>query len=112
MKRRPHIVKWQEFQKHNKHRQLAQLDKMIDEFEQMISDLEQQMAKAPAHFSATTMVQAARQRRDNLIASVANLKNQREAALLELEQFPSSIKINQTNYDLAYAPDYHQTIAG
>jgi len=112
MKRRSHTVKWQEFQKHNKHRQLAQLNRMIEEFEQMISELEQQMAKAGAHFSTATVVQAARQRRDNLIASVNNLKNQRDIAREELEHFPESIKINQANYDLTSAPDYHQTIAG
>jgi len=91
MKMRASKVKWQEFQWQNKHRQLAQLESMINEFEQMIKELEQQIAevvaKEGAHFSASTMVQAARQRRSNLIASVDNLKKQYEAAQAEIAEF-------------------------
>jgi len=84
----PNQLKWQEFQLLNKHRQIAQLDTMIDEFEKMIAELEEQIIikehKKDTNFATSTVAQAARQRRDNLVASVNNLRVQRDTAASEL----------------------------
>jgi len=101
----PNMVKWQEFQVHNKSRQIAQLDTMIDEFEQMIIMLEQQIAaqasKADTDFTTSTMIRAIRQRRDNLVTSVDNLKKQRaniKTELIELEMHSTQILAGHKRY--------------
>jgi len=96
MKSRENLVRLKQFQVNEKRRQLLQLDMMIAEFERMGAELEIQIAAEEKkagitdihHFAYPTFAKAARQRRDNLRNSQADLANQRtlaESLLAEAE---------------------------
>ncbi|MFC5386123.1 flagellar export protein FliJ [Aquamicrobium segne] len=88
MKSRESLVRLKQFQVNEKQRQLAQLDMMIAEFDRMANELELQIEAEEKkagitdinHFAYPTFAKAARQRRDNLRDSQADLANQRETA--------------------------------
>ena len=88
MKSRENLVRLKRFQVNEKRRQLTQLDMMIAEFERMASELEAQILAEEKkagitdinHFAYPTFAKAARQRRDNLKNSQADLSEQRKAA--------------------------------
>lgn len=88
MKSRENLVRLKQFQVNDKRRQLAQLDTMIAEFERMAAELDVQInaeeKKAGitdiTHFAYPTFAKAARTRRDNLVTSQTELRQQREAA--------------------------------
>lgn len=94
MKSRENLVRLKQFQVNEKRRQLAQLDMMIAEFERMAGDLEHQIAAEEKkagitdvnHFAYPTFAKAARQRRDNVRASQADLADQRTAALAHMRE--------------------------
>lgn len=96
MKSRENLVRLKRFQVNEKRRQLSQLDMMIAEFDRMASELEAQILAEEKkagitdihHFAYPTFAKAARQRRDNLKNSQADLAEQRktaEAGLAEAE---------------------------
>ncbi|MCB1426341.1 MAG: flagellar export protein FliJ [Zhengella sp.] len=96
MKSRDNLVRLKLFQVNEKRRQLAQLDMMIAEFDRKAAELEVQIGHEEkkagitdqSHFAYPTFAKAARQRRENLLASQGDLKTQRdaaEAALAEAE---------------------------
>ena len=84
MKSRDTVIRLKRFQVDEKRRQVAQIEAMIAEFERMAADLDREIAVEqeragihdPAHFAYPTYAKAARQRRDNLARSVADLKAQ------------------------------------
>ena len=88
MKSRENLVRLKQFQVNEKRKQVLQLDMMIAEFDRMASELDLQVAAEEKkagitdinHFAYPTFAKAARQRRDNLKNSQADLKVQREAA--------------------------------
>jgi flagellar export protein FliJ len=88
MKSRENLVRLKRFQVNEKRRQLTQLDMMIAEFERMASELEAQIVAEEKkagitdtnHFAYPTFAKAARQRRDNLKNSQADLSEQRKTA--------------------------------
>ncbi|TAM96370.1 MAG: flagellar export protein FliJ [Rhizobiaceae bacterium] len=88
MKSRENLVRLKRFQVNEKRRQLTQLDMMIAEFERMASELEAQILAEEKkagitdinHFAYPTFAKAARQRRDNLKNSQADLSEQRKMA--------------------------------
>lgn len=88
MKSRESLVRLKQFQVNEKRRQLAQLDAMIAEFDRMAGELELQITAEEkkagitdiSHFAYPTFAKAARQRRDNLRDSQADLAKQRSAA--------------------------------
>jgi flagellar export protein FliJ len=88
MKSRENLVRLKRFQVNEKRRQLSQLDMMIAEFDRMASELEAQILAEEKkagitdinHFAYPTFAKAARQRRDNLKNSQADLAAQRKAA--------------------------------
>jgi flagellar export protein FliJ len=88
MKSRENLVRLKQFQVNEKRRQLLQLDMMIAEFERMANELDVQIAAEEKkagisdvnHFAYPTFAKAARQRRDNLRNSQADLAVQRETA--------------------------------
>jgi flagellar biosynthesis chaperone FliJ len=88
MKSRENLVRLKQFQVSEKRRQLAQLEMMIVEFERMANELEVQIAAEERksgisdvnHFAYPTFAKAARQRRDNLRNSQADLAVQKQAA--------------------------------
>ena len=94
MKSRESLVRLKEFQVKEKRRQLNQLQMMMSEFERMSKELESQIAieekksgiSDPNHFAYPTFAKAARQRADNLIVSIRELKVQQDAAELTLEE--------------------------
>jgi flagellar export protein FliJ len=94
MKSRENLVRLKQFRVNEKRRQLTQLDMMIAEFDRMASDLEMQIAAEEKragmtdvnHFAYPTFAKAARQRRDNLKNSQADLAQQRHEALSLLRE--------------------------
>ncbi|MBD9373392.1 flagellar export protein FliJ [Rhizobium sp. ARZ01] len=94
MKSRESLVRLKEFQVKEKRRQLSQLQMMMSEFERMSKELENQIAieekksgiSDPSHFAYPTFAKAARQRADNLLVSIRELKVQQDAAELALEE--------------------------
>jgi flagellar export protein FliJ len=89
MKSREGVVRLKRFQVEEKRRQVAQIETMIAEFERMAKDLSDQIhaeqersgIRDTSHFAYPTFAKAAMQRRDNLLASAAELKEQLAAAL-------------------------------
>ncbi len=97
MKSRDNLLRLKHFQVEDKTRQLAQIDMMIAEFERMHGDLDAQITieeeKAGitdvSHFAYPTFAKAARQRQENLVGSIRDLKEKRinaEAALQEADE--------------------------
>lgn len=88
MKSRENLVRLKQFQVNEKRRQLAQLETMIAEFERMATELDVQITAEEKkagitdinHFAYPTFAKAARQRRDNMKNSQADLAAQKEAA--------------------------------
>ncbi len=91
MKSRDGLIRLKRFQVREKRRQVAQIEAMIAEFERMAKDLNDQVVaeqersgiKDTSHFAYPTFAKAAIQRRDNLLASVEELKGQLAAAVVE-----------------------------
>lgn len=89
MKLRNHLAQLRRFELQEKIRKVNDLEYMVREFEHMASDLDRQVTaeedrtgiRDPNHFSYSTFAKSARQRRDNLKTSVADLMAQLEAAL-------------------------------
>lgn len=94
MKSRENLVRLKQFQVNEKRRQLTQLETMIGEFERMAHELDIQIAAEEKkagisdinHFAYPTFAKAARQRRDNLNNSQADLANQKDGAVLLLAE--------------------------
>jgi flagellar protein FliJ len=90
-KSRDGLIRLKRFQVREKRRQVAQIEAMIAEFERMAKDLDDQVVaeqersgiRDKAHFAYPTFAKAAMQRRDNLLASVDELKGQLAAAVAE-----------------------------
>lgn len=91
MKSRDGVIRLKRFQVREKRRQVAQIEAMITEFERMAKDLNDQVVaeqersgiRDTSHFAYPTFAKAAIQRRDNLLASVEELKGQLAAAVTE-----------------------------
>lgn len=94
MKSRESLVRLKQFQVNEKHRQLAQIQTMMAEFDRMAAELEQQIGAEerksgitdPSHFAYPTFAKAARKRADNLQGSIRELKVQQDAAEIALEE--------------------------
>ncbi|MBI1619838.1 flagellar export protein FliJ [Aquamicrobium zhengzhouense] len=100
MKSRENLVRLKQFQVNEKRKQLAQLDMMIADFDRMATELELQIASEEkkagitdeSHFAYPTFAKAARQRRDNLLNSQADLRQQQEAARALLEEAEAELE--------------------
>ncbi len=94
MKSRDNLVRLKRFQVKEKQRQMAQLDMMIAEFDRMANELDLQILAEEKkagiadinHFAYPTFAKAARQRRDNLKNSQADLAQQKSAAQASLSE--------------------------
>ncbi|WP_424362619.1 flagellar export protein FliJ [Methylocystis parvus] len=88
MKSRDTLVRLKRFQAEEKRRRVVQLNTMIAEFTRMSNDLEREITHEeqranisdPSHFAYPTYARAARSRRDNIVASLNELKGQLEEA--------------------------------
>jgi flagellar export protein FliJ len=123
MKSRGNIVRLKQFQVNEKRRQLLQLDMMIAEFERMANELDVQIAAEEKkagitdvnHFAYPTFAKAARQRRDNLLNSQADLAEQRavaETALAEAELELSKAEMLETRDAKARDGDGSRAMTG
>ena len=107
MKARETTIRLKRREMEEQTRKVADLERIIREFDQMATDLERQIQleedrtgiRDRCHFSYSTFAKAAAQRRANLLTSVADLKakldrakRDHEAAVLELGKLePSEI---------------------
>jgi flagellar export protein FliJ len=93
MKSRETLLRLKRFTVDEKRRRVSQIDMMIAEFDRMANDLQREIENEerragmsdPAHFAYPTYAKAARNRRENLLTSAAELKGQLDAARAELE---------------------------
>lgn len=93
MKSRDSAVRMMRFQAEERRRQVGQIETMIEEFGRMISDLDLEIAAEhrrtgiddDKHFAYSTFARAAKARRANLDASVAELGGQLETAKAALD---------------------------
>jgi flagellar FliJ protein len=91
MKSREGLIRLKRFQVDEKRRQVTQIQTMIAEFERMARELNDQVSAEQersgihdtSHFAYPTFAKAAMQRRDNLLASIAELSEQLRAAEAE-----------------------------
>lgn len=93
MKARETALKLKRFEMDEKGRKVADLEQIIREFENISIDLDRQIhaeedrtgVKDPKHFAYSTFAKSASQRRDNLRASIAELRIKLEAAQKDLD---------------------------
>src|ERR1700759_4501923 len=82
------LIPLKKFQVDEKRRQVAQIEMMVADFERMAAELDQQIEieqtktgiSDVAHFAYSTFAKAAIARRDNLLASAADMRDQLETA--------------------------------
>ena len=97
MRSRETLLRLHRFRTEDKRRQVADIDGMIQDFMRKYDDLDAQVkfeenrsgVTDPNHFNYSMSAKAARGRRDNLMRSIAELKDQlsdAQAALAEEEQ--------------------------
>lgn len=97
MRSRDTLLRLHRFRTEEKRRQVADIDGMIQDFMRKYDDLDAQVkfeesrngVTDPAHFNYSLSAKAARGRRDNLMRSIAELRDQladAQAALNEEEQ--------------------------
>ena len=94
LKSREGLLRLKRFHVEEKRRQVAQIETMVAEFERMARDLDDQVnaeqersgIRDVNHFAYPTFAKAAIQRRDNLRASVEELKGQLVGAKAELDE--------------------------
>ncbi len=88
MKSRDTLIRLKRFHVEERRRRLAQIEAMIGEFARMAADLDREIAleeqragiSDTSHFAYPTYARAARTRRDNLLRSSGELRDQLEEA--------------------------------
>ncbi len=96
MRSRETLLRLHRFRTEEKRRQVADIDFMIQDFTRKYDELDQQVkleesrngVTDPAHFNYSLSAKAARARRDNLMRSIAELRDQlaEAQAALEIEE--------------------------
>ena len=94
------LIRLKKFQVDEKRRQVAQIEMMIADFERMASELDQQIEieqqktgiSDVTHFAYSTFAKAALQRRNNLLASAADMRGTLEAAQDALAEAVEDLK--------------------
>ena len=82
------LIRLKKFQVDEKRRQVAQIEMMVNDFERMAAELDQQIEiehtktgiSDVAHFAYSTFAKAALTRRDNLLASANDMRGKLEGA--------------------------------
>ncbi|MBL1258789.1 flagellar export protein FliJ [Methylocystis sp. Sn-Cys] len=93
MKSRDTLVRLKRFQAEEKRRRVLQLNTMISEFTRMSNELDREISTEeqranisdPNHFAYPTYARAARGRRDNIMASINELRGQLADAEAQLK---------------------------
>src|SRR5512139_1444103 len=104
MKSRDTLVRLKRFQAEEKRRRVIQLNTMIAEFTRMSNELEREIANEeqranisdPSHFAYPTYARAARTRRDNIVASLTELRGQLEEAEAQLNEANEELAKSQS----------------
>ena len=94
MKSRDSLVRLKRFQVDEKRRRVAQIESMAADFLRIAADLDREIVNEeqkagiadPLHFAYPTYARAARARRENLVRSAAELKEQLSDAKGQLEE--------------------------
>lgn len=94
MKSRDTLVRLKRFQAEEKRRRVVQLNTMISEFTRMSTELDREISNEeqranisdPSHFAYPTYARAARTRRDNIVASLTELRGQLEEAEAQFKE--------------------------
>jgi flagellar FliJ protein len=100
MKSNDTLLKLCRFEVNEKRQQVSEIDVMIGDFKRMADDLSHQIkveeescgVRDVNHFSYPTYAKAARQRRDNLLASIAALEAKLEEARAQLVEALEELK--------------------
>jgi chromosome segregation ATPase len=101
------------FQVEERRRQVGQIETMIEEFGRMISDLDLEIAAEhrrtgiddEKHFAYSTFARAAKQRRANLDASVAELAGQLDTAKAALDLAQAELEREEEKLEREGAQD-------
>jgi flagellar export protein FliJ len=120
MKSREGVVRLKRFQVEEKRRQVTQIETMIAEFERMAKDLDDQInaeqersgIRDASHFAYPTFAKAAMQRRDNLLASANELKEQLAAAKAEHAEAAEELAKSEAIAERDHNRDFgaHETV--
>ena len=94
MRSKNSLLKLHRFRYEDHRRQVAEIESMIAEFQRKQDELDQQVQIEeqrtgvcdPNHFNYSLTAKSIRSRRDNLIKSIADLRQQREEARERLEE--------------------------
>ncbi len=99
MKSRDSLIRLKRFQVDEKRRRVTQIETMINEFSRIATDLDREISAEetragitdPNHFAYPTYARAARSRRDNLLRSTGELRDQLEEAKGFLDEAQSEL---------------------
>jgi flagellar protein FliJ len=113
MKSREGLIRLKRFQVDEKRRQVAQIETMIAEFERMAKDLDDQInaeqersgIRDVSHFAYPTFAKAAMQRRDNLLASAKELREQLASAQADCTEAVEELEKIQAIADRDHASE-------
>jgi flagellar export protein FliJ len=94
MKSRDSLVRLKRFQSEEKRRRVVQIEAMVAEFSRMSGELDREIAAEeqrsgiadPSHFAYPTYARSARARRDNLMQSAVELRQQLDEARAAYEE--------------------------
>jgi flagellar FliJ protein len=94
MKSRDTLVRLKRFQADEKRRRVAQINAMINEFTRMANELEREISNEETranitdtnHFAYPTYARAARSRRENIVASLDDLRDKLADAQAQLDE--------------------------
>jgi flagellar protein FliJ len=100
MKSRETLIRLKKFQVDEKRRRVVQMEAMIADFDRMASDLDREVANEerragiadPAHFAYPTYARAARTRREKVVNSANELRQQLDVAKGEMELAVEELK--------------------
>ena len=100
MRMRNSLLRLQRFRFEDRKRQLAAIEAMINDFQRKQEDLDQQIqleeqrngVTDPSHFNYSMTAKSLRARRDNLLRSAAELRDQREEVRARFEEDSAELK--------------------
>lgn len=112
MKPRDSALKLKRFEVTEKARKVSSLETMISDFEHMAAELLRQVAaeedrtgvRDPQHFAYSMFAKAAATRRENLLASVEDLRVKLDAAKREFEDASADLSKYETASEAREAP--------
>jgi flagellar protein FliJ len=105
MRSRESALRSKRFEADEKSRKVQGLEQMIREFQQIATDLERQVqaeeertgVRDRTHFAYSTFAKAATQRRNNLLASIADLRVKLEDATRERDEAVAELALTEVD---------------